>query len=450
MNGRALEDIAALVLRRASEEGATAADVLVAEADSLTVTVRLGTVETVKRATSKHLGVRAFVGDRSAVTSTADFTGAAIDELATASVALARVTAADPQSGLPSGSELAVDPPDLELYDPAVADVTPERAIEWCREAESTAREADARITNSEGADFSSATGRVFYAATNGFAGGYQASNCGLSVAPVAVENGAMERDYWYSSARHLDGLETPASIGQTAARRTLRRLGARKVGTCEVPVIFEAESAASLVGHLAGAVCGNALYMGTSFLIGRLGERIAPPTVHISDDGRLPRELGSKPFDAEGVATRCTHLVDSGSLTSYLFDTYSARRLNARTTGNAARSVADVPRPSPTNTFLHAGNVTPEDIIRSVRSGLYVTELMGFGVNPVTGDYSRGAVGLWIENGELAYPVSEVTIAGNLLQMFQDIELVGSDLVRRRGISSPTIKIARMTVAGS
>lgn len=450
MNALALEDIAALLLRRATEHGATAADVLVAEADSLMVTVRLGSVEKVKRATSKHLGLRVFVGNRSAVTSTADFTGTAIEELAAASVALARATASDPQSGLPPAEDLAVDPPDLDLCDPALAEITPEQAIEWCREAESTARESDARITNSEGADFNSGTGRVFYAATNGFSGGYHASNCGLWVVPVAIENGTMERDYWYSTARHLHGLETPESIGRTAARRTLRRLGARKVGTCEVPVVFEPEAAATLVSHLAGAVCGNSLYMGTSFLIGKLGQRIAPHMVHISDDGKLPRELGSKPFDAEGVATRCTHVVDSGVLTSYLFDTYSARRLDAHTTGNAARSVVDVPRTSPTNTFLHAGDIDPQQIVCSVQSGLYVTELMGFGVNPVTGDYSRGAVGLWIENGELAYPVSEVTIAGNLLQMFQDIELVGSDLVRRRGISAPTIKIARMTVAGS
>jgi len=449
MSGRPLEEIADLLLRRATAHGATAADVLVAEADSLTVAVRLDAVEKVKRATSKHLGLRAFVGSRSAVTSTADFTETALEEIADTCVELARVTAPDPQSGVAPHEDLAVGIPDLDLHDPAVADVTADRAIEWCRAAENAARDSDARITNSEGAEFGSATARVHYAATNGFAGEYRSSDCSLWVVPVAVENGAMERDSWYSTTRHLAALDAPEQIGKIAAQRTLRRLGARKVGTGEFPVVFESEAAASLLSHLAGAVCGNALYKGMSFLIGKLGERIAPEFVHISDDGRISRGLGSKPFDAEGVATRHTQVVDAGVLTSYLFDTYSARRLAGSTTGNAARSVADVPRPSPTNFFFHAGDTDPQRIIASVQSGLYVTELMGFGVNQVTGDYSRGAAGMWIENGEIAYPVNEITIAGNLLEMFRNIEVVGNDLVRRRGISAPTMKIARMTVAG-
>jgi len=445
-----LEDIGAALLRDARENGATAADVLVAKADSLMVAVRLGEVEQVKRATSQHLGLRVFVGDRSAVTSTADFSTHALSELAAESVALARVTAPDPYSGLPPSDELASTVPDLDLYDPPVADVSVEQAVEWCQAGEAAALESDDRLTNSDGADFSTSTARVAYAASNGFAGSYRASNCGLSVVPVATENGAMERDYWYSSTHHLCALEPPETVGKTAAARTLRRLGARKVRTCEVPVVFDPETAASLLRHLAGAVSGNALYKGASFLIGKLGERIAPDFVHVSDDGRIPRGPGSKPFDAEGLATRCTRILEGGVLASYLFDTYSARKLDSRSTGNAARAVTDVPQVSPTNYFLHAGETTPEEIINSTQSGLYVTELMGFGVNPVTGDYSRGAMGVWIENGELTYAVSEITIAGNLLQMFHDIEAVGTDLVQRRGISAPTVKIARMTVAGN
>jgi PmbA protein len=258
-----------------------------------------------------------------------------------------------------------------------------------------------------------------------------------------------MQRDYWYSAERHLEKLESPEAIGRTAATRTLRRLGARKVPTCEVPVVFEPEMSATLLRHLAGAVSGYALYKGTSFLLGKLGEKIAPACVSVYDDGTLTGALGSRPFDAEGVPTRRTAVVEAGVLRSYLFDCYSARKLDSQTTGNAARSVADAPHVGPTNFFLAPGEATPDEIIRSVPEGLYVTELMGFGVNPVTGDYSRGASGLWIERGALGYPVEEITIAGNLLQMLRDIEMVGNDLRLNRTVAAPTIKIARMTVAG-
>jgi PmbA protein len=446
----ALDEIAELLLRGAREHGATAADVVVAEGDSLAVGVRLGGVEKVQRARAKHLGLRAFVGERSAILSTADFSRDALVKLGADAVALARVTAADPYSGLPEPGELATAPPDLALYDPAVRDVTVEQATEWCKAGEAAAREADSRITNSEGAEFDAGSHLVVYAASNGFRGSFRSSSCSLTVVPVATHNGAMERDHWYSVQRHLAKLEPPESIGRTAAARALRRLGARKIETREVPVVFDPDTAASLVRHLAGAVSGNALYKGMSFLTGRLGQRIAPPVVSVQDDGTLPGALGSKPFDGEGVATRRTAVIEGGVLSSYLFDTYSARKMQSRSTGNAARSVADAPHVSANNLFLAAGDTPPEDIIRSVASGLYVTELMGFGVNPTTGDYSRGASGLWIEHGELAYPVSEITIAGNLLQMFQDIEAVGNDLVLRHSIAAPTIKIGKLTVAGS
>jgi PmbA protein len=249
---------------------------------------------------------------------------------------------------------------------------------------------------------------------------------------------------------RHRAALERPEDIGRTAAARALRRLGARKTETREVPVVFDPDSAGSLIRHLAGAVSGNALYKGMSFLTGRLGETIAPPFVTVYDDGTLAAALGSKPFDGEGLPTRRTPVIENGVLTSYLFDTYSARKMQSRSTGNAARSVADSPHVSANNLFLVAGQASPESIIGSVSSGLYVTELMGFGVNPTTGDYSRGASGLWIERGELAYPVSEITIAGNLLRMFQGIEVVGNDLVLRHSIAAPTLKIGKLTVAGA
>jgi PmbA protein len=446
----ALEEIAEILLRAAGAEGATAADVLVAEGDSLSVGVRLGEIEKVKRARAKHVGLRVFTGDRCAITSTADFSADSLARIAADTVSLARVTSADPFGGLAAPDELAQTIPDLGLHDPGIAELTPEQAIDWCRTAEAAAREADARITNSEGAEFESGSSAVFYAASNGFRGGYRSSYCSLWVVPIATQNGAMQRDYWYSNERRLAELDPPAEIGRIAAERTVRRLGARKVRTCEVPVVFDPDMAASLLGHLAGAVSGNALYKGASFLIGKLGHQIAPPFVHVYDDGARPGGLGSKPFDAEGLPTRRTAVIDGGMLRGYLFDCYSARKLNSKSTGNAARSVADAPHVSTTNFVLQPGDASPREIIASVKSGLYVTELMGFGVNPVTGDYSRGAAGIWIEDGELAYPVEEITIAGNLLDMFRSIEVVGNDLALRRSTASPTVKIGRLTVAGS
>ena len=450
MSGAPLEEIAELLLRGAREHGATAADVVVAEGDSLMVGVRLGSIEKVQRSRAKHLGLRAFVGERSAVLSTADFSRDSLVQLAAEAVALARVTAADPFSGLPDGLELAGTVPDLSLYDPAIGEVTAEQAVEWCRAGEAAALEADLRITNSEGAEFDAGSHLVVYAASNGFQGAYHSSSCSLAIVPVAAQDGVMERDHWYSAQRQLAKLDPPEGIGRTAAARALRRLGARQIETREVPVVFDPDMAGSLLRHLAAAVSGNALYKGMSFLTGKLGETIAPPFVNVYDDGTLPGALGSKPFDGEGLPTRHTSVIDRGVLASYLFDTYSGRKLQSRSTGNAARSVADSPHVSPTNLILAAGDTSPQDIIKSVASGLYVTELMGFGINPTTGDYSRGATGIWIENGELTYPVHEITVAGNLLQMFRDIEAVGDDLVLRHSVAAPTVKIAKLTVAGN
>jgi PmbA protein len=259
-----------------------------------------------------------------------------------------------------------------------------------------------------------------------------------------------MQRDYWYARTRHLDRLEDPAAIGRRAAARTLRRLGARRVNTQEAPIVFEAEIAASLLRHLAGAVVGSSLYRGTSFLLGKLGETIASPLVTVIDDGRLTRGHGSRPFDAEGLATRRTVVVERGRLASYLLDTYAARRLGLAATGNAARGIGDAPSAAPTNLYLEAGTSTPDEIIASVDRGLLVTELIGFGVNGVTGDYSRGAAGLWIENGAVTHAVEEITIAGNLLDMFRDITMVGNDLEFRGSVAAPTLKIAHMTIAGA
>lgn len=443
-----LETLAATVLDQAHRLGATAGDVLIASGESFSVGVRLGEVEKIQQAQEKRMGLRLFVNQSSAITSTADFTRDALAALVEETIALAKATAADDCSGLPALHLLARDTPDLDLYDASVT-FSPEEKIALAREGEAAALATDARITNSEGAEFSNGTHKVLYANSLGFVGRYQTTSYSLTVIPVAAQNGAMQRDYWYSSHRKFSRLESPVAIGKKAAERALRRLGARRVKTQEAPVVFDPQMAASLLRHLAGAVFGSALYRKTSFMLGKLGEQIATRGVSVIDDARIPSALGSKPFDGEGLPTQRTAVVTDGVLTSYLLDTYSARKLGMQATGSASRSFSDAPAASTTNFFLEPGTASPEEIIRSVRSGLYVTELSGFGVNPVTGDYSRGAVGIWIENGEFAYPVEEITIAGNLLTMFQNIEMIGNDLDLRSTVAAPTLKIARMTIAG-
>jgi PmbA protein len=303
-------------------------------------------------------------------------------------------------------------------------------------------------MTNSEGAEYWDRRARYAYATSHGFARGYATSAFGLSVSPVAAENGEMQRDYWYTAARHRAALEAPEAIGRIAARRALRRLGARKVKTIEVPVIFDPDTAATLVRAIAGAASGPSLYRRASFLLDRLGKKIAAPSVNVVDDGLIPRALGSRPFDGEGLATRRTVVVGQGVLESYLLDSYSARKLGLRSTHHASRDGSGV-GVSTTNLMLQPGTATPEALIRSVKNGFYVTELIGFGINGVTGDFSKGAAGLWIENGELTYPVAEVTVAGNLLEMLGAIEGIGNDLVMRDRTVAPTVLIGRMVVAG-
>lgn len=445
-----LKSLAAELIDRVKAHGATEADVLVAEGDSVSVQVRLSAVDCLSKAREKSLGIRVFFGKRSASTSTSDFSEASLKQLVADTCALAKAVAEDETSGLPQATALASDVPDLDLYDPTAMSV--EEAIDAAQRAERAALDADSRVTNSEGAECGSVYGAVALANTHGFLGYHRSSRFSLSVAPVAEgpDDQGMQRDYWYTVSRKRRELEEPESIGRIAAERTLRRLGARKVGTQRVPVIFDQETACSLLGHLSSAVSGYSLYKGASFLLGQLDKPVAPAHVSVEDNGLLPGKLGSRPFDGEGVPTRKTMILEQGVLSSYLLDTYSGRKLGMPSTGNASRSIGDNPTVSPTNLFFHPGDTSPDEIIRSVSQGLYVTELIGFGVNMVTGDYSRGASGFWIENGQLAYPVQEVTIAGNLKQMFQDIESIGNDLVFRGKLASPTIRIRDMMVGGN
>lgn len=443
------QELARDILGMAKAKGATQGDVVMAEGDSFFVTVRMGEIEKISQAGEKRLGLRLFFGNSSASASTSDISRQSIERLVDDTARMARATAQDSYSGLPPPEELAREIPNLDLCDDAARSVSVEEKIEMALAVERSALTYDPRIINSEGGEFSNHFGRVVYVSSQGFAGEYAGSTFGHSVAPVAQSNGSMQRDYWYSSNRKMSLLEAPKSVGEKAAQRALRRLGARKLKTCEVPVVFDPEMAGSLLRNLSSAISGYALYKGASFLIGKLGTTIASEHVTVVDDGTIPGALGSRPFDGEGLPVKRRLIVDKGRLQSYLLDTYSGKKLGMASTGNAARSVGEPPGVAPTNFFLVPGARSPDAIIGSVESGLYVTELIGFGVNMVTGDYSRGAAGLWIENGELTYPVEEITIAGNLKQMFQDIEMIGNDLEMRGRIAAPTVKIGHMTVAG-
>jgi PmbA protein len=442
-------ELARDLLAKVRRQGATEADLLVVETDSSTTQVRLRDIESLKSAQERRLHLRVMFGKSSAATSTSDFSMRALDHLIDETCTLARATAADEFLGLPNPESIVASVPDLGLFDHEAQDLDVEEKIALVKQAEAAALDYDPRITNSEGAGLDTHFSQIVYANTHGFVGEYRTSSFSLAVSPIADAGGTMQRDSWYTVSRQFKQLEAPDVIGKTAAKRALRRLGARKVPTQEAPVVFDPEMAASLVRTLAGAVSGTSIYRGSSFLLNRLGQQVAADTVTVIDDGTIPRALGSRPFDGEGLPTRRTVVIEHGVLQSYLLDTYCARRLGMTSTGNAARDASGI-SVGAGNFYLVPGTSTPAEIIGSVKSGLYLTELIGFGVNLVTGDYSRGAVGLWIENGELAYPVEEITIAGNLNEMLDHIEMVGDDLVFRGRTAAPTLKIAHMTIAGN
>jgi PmbA protein len=451
-----LESLAADVVAQALKAGATDAEAVAREGDEFSVNVRMGQVETLKESGSRGLGVRVFLGKRSASTSTSDLTAEGIRQLVDGAMALVNVTEEDAFSGLPETAEFGTLSSDLHLYHEDVYSLPGPERIEWARRAEAAALEADARITNSDGGSFDAATGRKALANSRGFVGGYRSSYAGVSAAPLAQDaNGAMQRDGWWSSARRLADLDSPEAIGKEAARRALRRLGARRVPTQRVPIVFAPEVARSLVGSIFEAASGDAIWRGASFLAGKLGELIAAPSLTIIDDSTmlLPTGMGgfgTSPFDGEGLPSRRTVVVEAGVLRNYLLNTYTARKLGMKSTHNASRGLAGAPGIGCGNLYLEPGTRTAEQIIADVPAGLYVTGLIGFGVNVVTGDYSRGATGLWIENGVLTHAVEEVTIAGNLAEMLRNVTAIGNDLEFRGSVASPTLRIDGMTIAGS
>ncbi len=434
------------LIAKARRAGADQADAVLAEGVSLSHAQRLGRTEKLERSESYDLGLRVLVGKRQAIVSSNDRGAERADELVERAIAMAKAVPEDPYCGLAEPAAIARAWPDLDLVDGE--EPSPERLMERAAAAEDAAR-AVPGVTNSEGAEAGWGRSRVAMAASNGFAGSYASTGHSVSAAVLAGEGTAMERDYAFSSAVHAADLRDPVAIGHEAGTRAVRRLGGRKIATCHVPVVFDPRIAASLLRHLAGAISGPAVARGTSFLKDKLGQRIFPAGMTVIDEPHKPRGLRSKPFDGEGLPNRRRAIIEDGVLTTWLLDLASARQLKLESTGHASRGTSSPPGPSPTNLWLEPGPVTAQELIGDIPAGLYVTELMGMGVNGVTGDYSRGAAGFWIESGALAYAVSEVTVAGNLKDMFLHLT-AANDLDFKTGVDAPTIRIDGMTVAGA
>jgi PmbA protein len=455
-----LKEIASTLVQRAMAGGAAAADCIVIEGDDFLVNVRRQKMETLKESGSKGLGLRVFMRSsggalQTATSHTSDLSEASLARLLEETLALARITSPDPCAGLPEREVMHSVAQDLAIYSDSIKALDTDTKIRLATESEKFALDYDPRIVNSDGSSFSSSVERVILANSNGFVGDYRSSHCSLMTVPIAAEKNGhgemlMQRDGWYSNAVDFEKLETPQHVGTTAAKRALSRLGAKKIPTCEVPVVFDPLTARTLLENLVDAVSGSSIYRHASFLVGKLGNKIASECVSVIDDGLKTGGLGTAPFDGEGVPSETTPIIEQGVLRNYLLNTYAARKLGMRTTANATRDIAGSPSIGPTNFYLQPGTATPRELIRSVDRGVYVTDLIGFGVNVVTGDYSRGASGLWIENGQLTFPFEEVTISGNLADMLTAIEAVANDLDFRDAVSSPTIKISRMIVSGS
>jgi PmbA protein len=444
-----LPEIARGAVRKAMAAGATAAECTIAEGQEFSVNVRMREVETLKEAGSRGAGLRVLIGKRMGSSYTSDLSAAGLKQMVRSAIDLASYTSEDPHAGLPDPAELGALTEDLKLFSDDVAGLPTAQKIDAARRAEAAALDYDARITNSEGGSFDSNIGGRVFANSHGFTGSYRSTYCSISAVPVAMQDGNMEREYWFTLARDFAGLESAEAVGKEAARRVLRRLGAVKVETQKVPVIFEPRMARTLLNNLFEAVEGRAIYREASFLAGKLGEKIASDKITLIDDGTIPGLFGTQPFDDEGVPTRRTPVIEKGVLKNYLLNAYTARKLGMKTTGSASRGITGNSGIGHGNFFLEAGDCSPEKMLRGVKNGFYVTELIGSGVNVVTGDYSRGAVGIWIKDGELAFPVSEVTIASTLQEMLTGVSELGNDLEFRGSVSAPTMMIGEMTVAG-
>lgn len=447
-----LMELASDIVERARKGGADVAEAIARSGSELSTKVRMSEPELVEEAAHKSLGMRVIKKQRVALTSTSDLTPKGIERFVKDALELADIAQEDPFAG-PADPDLIArgDFPDLELFDPAGGEVAAAQAIELATRAEKAARDADSRITNSDGSTFARTAGGFALVLSGGFRGGYAGSYASLVVSPVADDaDGKKRRGFHYSAKRHLGELDTPEAVGREATRRTLRKLGARKVPTCEAPVVFDPDAARSILGLMASCIMGSSIWRKASYLLGREGTRVASDLVTIVDDPLLPRAPGSRPFDGEGLLARRNVVVDKGVLQTYLCDSYSARKLGRQSTASASRGSGGGVGPSTSNFLLQPTSTPAEEIVRSTKRGLYVTEMMGFGFNAVTGDFSRGASGFWIENGELTHPVSEVTISLNVDELWQRIDAVGNDLDLRTATAAPTLRVSAMTIAGS
>lgn len=442
-------DLARHVVARAQARGADQSEAFLEVGRSSSVRVRDQAIEDLTQATSKGVGVRVIVKGRLGFAYTSDFELSAVDTIVDRAVQLAEAASPNPLNGLPAREDLGALPDVGPLFDPQVAALPPDWKVNAALEVERAGRAVDPRITTFESVGAGESVSEVYAASSEGLAGFYQGTYVFLYAVPVASADGQLQTAYWMDYKRFFDDLDAPEAIGREAARRAVRMLGARKVKSQRVPVLFDPMMAASFVGSLAAAANGDAVFKKSSVLASRLGERLAPEGVTLVDDGLLPRGLGTSPFDGEGVATRRTPILERGVLRSFLYDAFTARKAQTRTTGNAARGYSSLPHIGTNNLYLEPGTRSPEELIREVKSGFYVTAMLGRGANTVTGDYSRGANGLWIENGELASPVQEVTVAGHLLQMLQDLDGVGNDLQFRGSVGAPTLRFRELTVAG-
>ena len=464
-----LRSLAEEAVSRALSLGATDAEAVAVESEEFAVNVRLGSVEQLTESGSRALGLRVFFagpdGQRTANTSTSDLSPSGITRIIQSAVELAKITSPDPFAGLPQREAFGSNDVDsLALYFNDVDAIPPAERIDIARRCEAAALATDARIQNSKGADFDASSSHRIMVNSRGFSGEYRRSYCGFSATPIAQDStGAMQSGYWYSSARTAKLLDRPEAVGRIAAERALRRLGARRVPTQKCPVVFPPETARSIMGNLLSAADGDAIYRNSSMFSGKLGEQVAGENITMVDDGTMVFDhtlasgetirvggFGTSPFDGDGLATRRTVVIDRGILKELMLNTYTARKLSMQSTGKASRGLAGAPGIGGGNYFLEPGTLTQEQIIADIPNGLYILQTMGFGVNLVTGDYSQGASGLWIENGELAYPVEEITIAGNLKDMYKNISAIGNDLEFRGAGAVPTVRVEGMTIAGS
>ncbi|MCC6648519.1 MAG: TldD/PmbA family protein [Polyangiaceae bacterium] len=445
-------DLASDVVARARRGGADVAEAIARAGSELSVKVRMGEPELVEEASHRALGMRVMKGNRVALTSTSDLSAAGIARFVSDALELAELSSEDPFAGPADPALLSSPPyPELEMADASGDVVDGARARELATRGEDAARAHDPRITNSEGSTFSRTSGGFGMALSSGFTGGYRGSYHSLYVVPVAEdEGGKKRRGYHWSAKRHLAELDAPEDVGREAARRTLRKLGARKVPSCEAPVVFDPDAARSMLGAFAGLVMGGAVYRKSTYLASREGTVVASPLVTIVDDPLIPRAPGSRPFDGEGLAARRNVVVEAGVLETFLCDSYSARKLGRAPSGTASRGGSGGVGEGTSNFILRPGATKAEEIVRATKRGLYVTEMMGFGFNAVTGDFSRGAAGFWIEDGELAFPVGEITISLGFDELWKRVDAVGDDLDLRTATAAPTFRVSSMTIAGA